>query len=176
MQRLIDAEIFFETTPFALLRQTFLACSALRWDDVNTTVSTTREIACAFDALCDCAFGIDKEKYDPCGMRWGPETFQSILNLTFIVNANGGARKSRFKPLSYKLAKRLGSRAILEMRTTLLSDVLDAMSKDEILSGHLRPGFSSSFQNHTESKKDHFPTTGKDGGWRLYSHFYSVQW
>ena len=130
-QRLIDAEISRDDAFFALLRRISHALLS-RWDDVNTTASTTREIACAFDALCDCAFGIDKEKYDPCGMRWGLETFQSILNLTFIVNANGGARKSRFKPLS-ALAKRLGSRAILEMRTTLLSDVLDAMSKDDSL-------------------------------------------
>jgi hypothetical protein len=129
LQRLIDAEISRDDSFFALLRRVSQALLS-RWDDINTTASTTREIACAFDALCDCAFGTDKKKFDPSGMRWGLETFQSILNLTF--NANGGARKSRFKPLS-ALAKRLGSRAIMGMRTTILSDVLDVMSNDDSL-------------------------------------------
>lgn len=129
LQRLIDAEISRDDSFFALLRRVSQALLS-RWDDINTTASTTREIACAFDALCDCAFGTDKKKFDPSGMRWGLETFQSVLNLTF--NANGGARKSRFKPLS-ALAKRLGSRAIMGMRTTILSDVLDVMSNDDSL-------------------------------------------
>lgn len=131
LQRLIDAEISRDDFFFTLLRRVSQALLS-RWDDINTTASTTREIACAFDALCDCAFGTDKRNYDPNGMRWGLETFESILNLTFIVNANGGARKSRFKPLS-ALAKRLGSRIIMEMRPSILSDILDAMSKDDSL-------------------------------------------
>ena len=40
-----------------------------------------------------------------------------------------------------------------------------------IRSAHPHPGFSSSFQNHTASKKDHFPTTGKDGGLMLFPFF-----
>ena len=72
LQRLIDAEISRDDSFFALLRRVSQALLS-RWDDINTTASTTREIACAFDALCDCAFGTDKKKFDPSGMRWGLE-------------------------------------------------------------------------------------------------------
>jgi len=105
-----------------------------RWDDINITASTTREIANAFDKLCDCAIGSksrEEKNYNERGIRWGLETAQNILNVTF-VNAANGAKKSRFKPLS-SLTKRLGAHAIIKMRATILIDILEAMSKDDSL-------------------------------------------
>ena len=56
LQRLID-EISRDDTFFALL-----VCALLSLDGTTSTqLLQRREIACAFDALCDCAFGIDKK-------------------------------------------------------------------------------------------------------------------
>ena len=170
LQRLIDAEISRDDSFFALLRRVSQALLS-RWDDINTTASTTREIACAFDALCDCAFGTDKKKLRPKRHALGSGNLSERIKSYFYRECEWWREEITVQTtLRARKTARI-TRIIMGMRTTILSDVLDVMSNDDSLGPSASWFLIELSKVIPRRRKIIFRSAGKDGGLTLCFHF-----